>query len=138
MLDQVAFGAMPRGGHIAPDERRALVGELIDLLFPDAERAEAARRTFGLASPPPVHRLDGVLHGVQAERGVGGPPLVPWELAESAIHQDVARLTPGYGATVAVEAVAACTKAGRTGAALAPCVDEALAHAEMVKSALAR
>ena len=138
-LEQVAFRQMPKDLELPADEREALVTALVRLLRPAEEREEAERyyRDGFKAAPlmPPEVAF------TSARAGAGGGKARRWALLGMAHYGnwpwDIFQYTPGVGAALSLEALDACKRGGRTGAALDRCLDEGLSPERALRGPMA-
>jgi hypothetical protein len=135
MLDQVAFGAMPKTVEgISDVERRAFVEELAGLLFVNpAERDEAIRYHTSMLRAAPVHRYASAMR-VAAARGGSSDDVRP-TATENAVSQGLLDYSPGLALSQAAVAARVC--ASNTDAqARAACVERATALDAVVVGAI--
>ena len=125
MVDQVAFGMMPKNQTLDPAVREELVGVLIDTLWREpAARVEARRYYLGRARGLPAHQLDNAIYAI--DRAAHGPSDIAWGALERGIWSDQATITPGFLAVTGLEALRACARGGAArGAALEDCLQQA-------------
>jgi len=125
VLDQVAFGAMPKTVERLPEpERRRFISETAALLFVDAaERAEAIRYHGDMLRAAPIHRYFSAMRHVAGRVGASDVPRPG--ATETAVGQGLLGYSPGVGLAQAVSAIAACKK--HKGPERQACVDAATA-----------
>jgi hypothetical protein len=129
MLERVAFRQMPPKGMPAA-ARRTLVDGLIDALWSEpAARAEARAHFVDRGLGLPAQLIDEALDSVLPEPGKSTP--LNWGAIERAIWVEQATVTPGYLATVALEALRGC-KPHRDGE-LRACLDQRFVPERLVR-----
>jgi hypothetical protein len=129
MLDQVAWGRMPKGKDLLPASRYTMVTSFIDTLWRDREERRIALEHFlARGTAVPVHApafarniVDSLAGGAAAEKGTDPT----WTLMEEGLGSDELTFTPGFAAFVGMEALERCKKAGHQAAALESCVERA-------------
>ena len=123
MLDRVAWGDMPRDGHLAKVVRDRMVRSLVDMLWPaGATRETAEKYYFGLEALP--------THTAAVMRTHFSDPPGALQL-ENAIDPALIQASPGVLSYITDAALRACK--GKTGPELAQCFDEQAAPAAFVK-----
>jgi hypothetical protein len=130
MLNQVAWGSMPKNASGMPLSRRhALVRELTARLYSDPvvhAQADSYFLTWGRA--PPVYPVSTVMNVIHSQAGAT-PDHGGWNLAETMARPNVMQYSPGFAAIVAIEALRACKAAGKSGDELDRCLAQASAPA---------
>lgn len=126
LLDQVAFGAMPKTVEGIPElERRAFIVELAGLIFPNAaERDQAIRYHTSMLRAAPVHRYSTAMRAA-ADRGKAAADVRPTS-TESAVAQSLLDYSPGIGLAQAAVAASVCKDKGDK-AAREACIERATA-----------
>lgn len=128
MTDHVAYGKMPKDNpEFSERERVALVELLIASLWSDEDKRATARQYYvDRFQALPAHNIDNALDNVVFRAGAERPRH-DWGLYERIIYPDQTFVTPGYAATVALEAMSACRASGqREPALLRTCLRRAL------------
>jgi hypothetical protein len=134
MLVAVAFGSMPKGGDLDPDERRRLVRGLAEALYADPRtRAEALAYFDGAASTMPVHRGSALLRRVADRAGARDPAVMGWTFSDEARH-DTTAYTPSFAVSLSYAALRMCKAAGHAGADLDECMERAAGGDVAVRS----
>ncbi len=110
MLEQVGFGAMPKGASGLDDELRlAFVNDLVDLLWADAEARKAAKAYFGNGMRAhPVHRIGASFGSVASS--AGAKKRKTYRTVEGAQAQGLVRYSPGFAAATGLSALEVCKK----------------------------
>lgn len=110
MADQVAFGMMPKGGHLDRRTREEIVRAVVGALWTDpAARAEAEQYYLTGARGLPAQQLDNAIHAIGQLAGT--PSDVAWGAIERGIWADQATITPGFLAVTGLDALRACARA---------------------------
>jgi hypothetical protein len=122
MLDQVAFGHMPKSRALASASRRAFATPFIAALWTGDDAAIASRYFIGRMAALPAFRPELVLelaHGGQDAR---------WRMFEQFVRSDLQQVTPGVATTAGVAAIEACEQAQKANgqAAIDRCIDESI------------
>lgn len=125
ILEQVAFGAMPKTVERLPEsERQQFIDETAALLFvDDAERQEAVRYHTAMLRGAPIHRYFSAMRHVAGR--VGATDVARPGATETAVSQSLLGYSPGVGLAQAVTAIAACAQ--KKGKEKQACVDAATA-----------
>lgn len=132
MLDHVAYGKMPKDDEdFQPEERERMVEVLIATLWADEDRRERARAYYleqlrALPAQQIDNALDMVVYRAGANTARGD-----WGLYERSIYPHQAFVSPGFAATLGLEALNACRISGnRDPALMRDCLRRAL-HPDM-------
>jgi hypothetical protein len=133
MLDKVTAFEMPKPPvALTPDSRLLLTKSLVDVLFPSAEREAAQRYSearlsghveSGALMTLDTHRPSTALAAVR--RAAGASQGFAWPHGYFVEESLPGGFTPGFTTAIAIEALTACKRAGKTGAALEECLDRA-------------
>lgn len=134
MLDQVAFGRMPKKKDALTEaSRRALVELFASTLWSDPEpRAIAlAHYTGDDGRTLSAYGIDTALDVVSAAAGAPAPGATPakpveWRLVEHGLAESFQQYDPGYVTITSLAASDACKRAGKTGDALDECIAKAI------------
>lgn len=131
--DHVAYEKMPpQPDALSRAERTAVVDALLAALWPDPAERKAARAYHLGSQPLPAQQIDNALSLVAGS--AGADPKLEWGALERTLYPNQAVVTPGFVATTALEALAACKDAGRAeGRALRICLREALDRSHLVR-----
>ncbi len=114
MVDRVAFGMMPKNAPLDEPDRAAMVEMLVDTLWADpAARSEARTYYLGRGRGLPAQQIDNALDMI--DQRAQARPNLQWGALERGIWSDQATMTPGYLTMTALEALRACTAAGKGG-----------------------
>ena len=114
MVDRVAFGMMPKDGPLDEPQREATVELLVDTLWSDpAARLEARRYYLGRGRGLPAQQIDNAFDMI--DQRAHARPNLQWGALERGIWSDQATMTPGFLTMSALEALRACTAAGKGG-----------------------
>jgi hypothetical protein len=139
MLVAVAFGAMPKGRAMDPDDRRRMIRDLVDALFSDPRtRAEALAYFDGATFTLPVHRATALLrrvadradvlvarrHSPDGGSGARDEDTMALAFSDEARH-DTTRFTPAFALSFAYAALRLCKAAGHEEDALDDCLERA-------------
>lgn len=131
VLDQVAFGSMPKTVQGLPDrDRRQFIVEVATLLFPDSrDRDGAIAYHASMLKAAPTHRFFTAM-GAVADMGDGGEKVRP-SATETAVSQSLLDFSPGLALSQAAVAIATCKKSANPDARRA-CVERATAPGVVV------
>jgi hypothetical protein len=133
MLEQVAFGAMPKGGMRA-SERRSLVRALVAAIWPDEASRRDAERWYGGMRALPAEREDATLRLIEQRAGARDDDTATWSIHDGDRH-DVAELGTTAALSIGLAALRDCKAGGKSGAELDACVARA---ADLVAQAKSR
>ncbi|MCA9541551.1 MAG: hypothetical protein KC620_21785, partial [Myxococcales bacterium] len=122
MAELVAFEVMPKTPRGLDDAvRRRMTEELVDLLWTKPEtRAQAMAFYCDGMRAYPAHRFFSAMGAVKAL--AGGEKGVSVSVVESSVRQSLQRYSPGFATATALNGLASCKAAGKTGEALVECI----------------
>jgi hypothetical protein len=124
MLDQIAYGAMPRNDPLASAPRAELVESLIEATFP-ADQATVARDYYlGRMAALPAYRPEVIFSMIHQRAGAEG--LGDWRMMERSTRTDVQPTTPGLVIGAGVEAIEACKQRHTNRAEIDACIAASL------------
>jgi hypothetical protein len=129
MLDQVAFGAMPKTTvRLDESERLAFVHQLSAHVFADEDDRKTAESYFanGMRGVP-MHRYRSAMTSVALRTDHGGKGGSAPAAIESSLSPAAMTYSPSLGLSSAVVGVGACRGAGLQGDALVACVERSTA-----------
>ncbi len=139
MLDQVAFGAMPRTTiRLDETERLAFVHQLAGHVFADDDDRKTAETYFANGMRGfPVHRYRSAMVSVALRTDHGKASGQPAAI-ESSVSPAAMSYSPSIGFSSAMVAVSACRSAGLHGDELQACVERATAPGVISAGALTK
>lgn len=110
MLDKVAFGAMPVNNPLDPAVREEVVLQLVNTLWSDGDsRDQSLRYYLTQARGLPAQQIDNAFYFINTLAGSSSG--LKWGPLERSLWSDQNTMTPGFIATVSLEALAACEQA---------------------------
>jgi hypothetical protein len=125
MLDQVAFGRMPKKKEPLPEaSRRALVQLLVGELWSDPDQRATALAHFGGADERTLsaYGIDTALDVIGGLAADPAPKPGDWRIVERGLTESFQKYDPSYVAITSLAALDACKRAGKTGDALDECL----------------
>jgi hypothetical protein len=139
MLDQVAFGAMPKTtSRLDEPERLAFVQQLSAHVFNNEDDRKTAESYFANGMRGfPVHRYRSARLSVAERTDHGRSASAPVAI-ESSLSQAAMSYSPSVGLSSAMVSVSACRAAGLHGDELYACVERSTAPGVMSAGALTK
>jgi len=131
MLDQVAYGNMPREMEMDHPLREKFVTALIDQMWPAGSSREGAYEYYlGQMRALPGHQIDVALQSTRDATEPAEEPqedLIQWGVLERSVYSDQNILAPGYLTILALEGAKDCRdSAGEDEAAFTACLHKVL------------
>jgi hypothetical protein len=124
MLEQTAFGNMPKDQPLPEADRARFLESLIDLAWV-GEDAVAARHFFiDRWTALPAYRPEVAFELIHD--AAGGHGAASWRMMESAVHSNLQQLTPGMLSATGLEAIATCRAAHTDRTERARCIADAV------------
>ncbi len=131
ILDQVAYGNMPRGTTLSKYDRERFVSMLIEQLWPAGEARRGATEYYlGQMRALSGHQFGVALQATRDGSGQGEASedsLIEWGALEGSLYADQNTLAPGYLAIMALESAQDCRQtAGEDEKAFSSCLQKVL------------
>jgi hypothetical protein len=126
MLENVAFGRMPKNDPLSEAERTKFLTTFIDTLWTGKDAELASDHFIARARALPAYRPEIMIDLMRQHAGDRTAKPTRWRIMENHPRAEIQQLTPGLATIGSLAAIEACRRAQPAGGSIGACLDSTL------------